>query len=169
MNRAYLLIPGGNLKAAGHNLIKAKDNVQTELTSLNRAVLHSGSFYFIYFILLYYGEKSDFTPVVFSAEPTSTLEFTGHKFIVYRLEIKGLISPYWSRWHHSSLWIRFTVAASSSLFSLIHLSGAFISRPVCIDLDESNTEHVVFFPMYFMTWQWLFLLPPCFTFVPALW
>lgn len=98
MNRAYLLIPGGNLKAAGHNLIKAKDNVQTELTSLNRAVLHSGSFYFIYFILLYYGEKSygksDFTPVVFSAEPTSTLEFTGHKFIVYRLEIKGLISPY---------------------------------------------------------------------------
>lgn len=49
MNGAYLLIPGGTLKAAGHNLIKAKDNVQTELTSLNRAVLHSGSFYVIYF------------------------------------------------------------------------------------------------------------------------
>lgn len=53
MNRAYLLIPGGNLKAAGHNLIKAKDNAPTELTRLNRAVLQWELLFYLLFFFFF--------------------------------------------------------------------------------------------------------------------
>lgn len=82
MNRAGLLIPGGNLKAAGHNLINNNMIInhlgspsQAKYTTVIQswAVLHSASFYLLFILLSDRKARFDSTVIVFSAEPMSTL------------------------------------------------------------------------------------------------